>query len=111
VADPGDAQPVLAYLQGERLQLDTILVTPHGPEHIGGDDASSGAAGARLCRTHEYTLSSLKFARKAEPGNLKLINYRRRCEEPRDPNLLTLLSTTGQARETSTHSCARAVRP
>jgi len=94
VVDPGDAQPVLACLQGEGLQLDTILVT-----HAGA------------YRTHEYTSSNLKFARIAEPGNLKLINYQYRREESREQKLRTSPRTIAQARETSTHSCTRAFRP
>jgi len=74
---PGDAQPVLACLQGEGLQLDTILVTP----------------------------------RTAEPDNLKLINELHRREESRERNLPASPRAIGQARETSTHSCARAFRP
>jgi hydroxyacylglutathione hydrolase len=142
VVDPGDAQPVLACLQGERLQLDTILVTHHHPDHIGGVGelreatsakvygpmperrvfdgtpaqmpASLGKLAAlpgstRVCCTHEYTLSNLKFARAVEPGNLKLINYQQRCEELRARNLPTLPSTIEQERDT--HSCARAFWP
>jgi hydroxyacylglutathione hydrolase len=191
VVDPGDAQPVLAYLQGEGLQLDTILVTHHHPDHIGGVDALRDATGAKVfgparetipepltrlaegdvitvlglrfevfdvpghtsghvayycpevdgkpllfcgdtlfsggcgrlfegtpdqllasldklaalpgstavCCTHEYTLGNLKFARAVEPGNLKLINYQRRCEELRARNLPTLPSTIEQERD------------
>jgi glyoxylase-like metal-dependent hydrolase (beta-lactamase superfamily II) len=102
VVDPGDAQPVLACLQGEGLQLDTILVTPHHPDHVGGSKAVS-------C-THEYTLSNPKFARAAEPGNLKLINDQQRCEELR---AVTCRRCPGRSssEETSTHSCARGLRP
>jgi hydroxyacylglutathione hydrolase len=48
VVDPGDAQPVLAFLQGEGLQLDTILVTHHHPDHIGGLDTLRDATGAKV---------------------------------------------------------------
>jgi hydroxyacylglutathione hydrolase len=191
VVDPGDAQPVLACLQGERLQLDTILVTHHHPDHIGGVDELRDATGAtvygpareripepltrlaegdaitvlglrfdildlpgrtsghiayycpemdgtpllfcgdtlfsagcgrlfegtpaqmpaslgklaalpgstRVCCTHEYTLSNLKFARAVEPGNLKLINYQQRCEELRSRKLPTLPSTIEPERD------------
>ncbi len=34
--DPGDAQPVLDYLQRERLQLCAILATHHHADHVGG---------------------------------------------------------------------------
>jgi hydroxyacylglutathione hydrolase len=36
VVDPGDAQPVLAALQQLGLQLDSILVTHHHSDHVGG---------------------------------------------------------------------------
>ncbi|MFH1602738.1 MAG: hydroxyacylglutathione hydrolase [Pseudomonadota bacterium] len=34
--DPGDEQPVLDYLQRERLQLCAILATHHHQDHVGG---------------------------------------------------------------------------
>jgi hydroxyacylglutathione hydrolase len=36
VVDPGDASPVLSYLESEKLMLDAILVTHHHDDHIGG---------------------------------------------------------------------------
>lgn len=36
VVDPGDAAPVLACLQSERLQLEAILITHHHQDHQGG---------------------------------------------------------------------------
>ncbi len=36
VVDPGDADPVLAYLKQHDLQLDYILLTHHHDDHIGG---------------------------------------------------------------------------
>jgi hydroxyacylglutathione hydrolase len=47
----------------------------------------------RVCCTHEYTLSNLKFAQAVEPGNLELIHYRQRCEELRAQGLPTLPSS------------------
>jgi hydroxyacylglutathione hydrolase len=49
----------------------------------------------RVCCTHEYTLNNLAFAAAVEPGNLELINYRKRCEELRDQGLPTLPSSIG----------------
>lgn len=37
VVDPGDAEPVLRYLQQERLQLAAILNTHHHHDHVGGN--------------------------------------------------------------------------
>ncbi|MEK0419266.1 MAG: hydroxyacylglutathione hydrolase, partial [Pseudomonadota bacterium] len=39
VVDPGDAAPVKAGLESHRLQLTTILVTHHHPDHTGGVNA------------------------------------------------------------------------
>ena len=36
VVDPGDAGPVLAYLEAEGLSLSTILITHHHADHTGG---------------------------------------------------------------------------
>ncbi len=36
VVDPGQAQPVLDHLRRHALELDTVLVTHHHPDHIGG---------------------------------------------------------------------------
>jgi len=36
IVDPGDAAPVLAYLNLHHLQLCGILITHHHPDHIGG---------------------------------------------------------------------------
>lgn len=47
----------------------------------------------RVCCTHEYTLSNLKFATAVEPGNTELIHYRQQCEEKRSRGEPTLPST------------------
>ena len=36
VIDPGEAQPVLEYLEAEKLVLAAILATHHHPDHVGG---------------------------------------------------------------------------
>jgi hydroxyacylglutathione hydrolase len=63
VVDPGDAQPVLAFLQGERLQLDTILVTHHHPDHIGGVDELRNATGATVARLFQGTPAQMLASR------------------------------------------------
>ena len=47
----------------------------------------------RVCCTHEYTLSNLKFATAVEPGNTQLIHYRQQCEQRRSHGEPTLPST------------------
>ena len=48
VVDPGDAEPVLATLQREGLQLQGILVTHHHADHTGGVDRLRDETGARV---------------------------------------------------------------
>jgi hydroxyacylglutathione hydrolase len=38
VVDPGDAGPVLQYLQSEALELTAILATHHHNDHVGGNE-------------------------------------------------------------------------
>lgn len=50
----------------------------------------------RVCCTHEYTLSNLRFARAVEPGNKALANYQNQCETLRaqgQPTLPSSIST------------------
>ncbi|MBC5783377.1 hydroxyacylglutathione hydrolase [Ramlibacter sp. USB13] len=47
----------------------------------------------RVCCTHEYTLSNLKFATAVEPGNSQLNHYRQQCEQKRSHGEPTLPST------------------
>jgi len=191
VVDPGDAQPVMQALQQSSLQLDTILVTHHHQDHIGGVDELRDATGAtvygpagevipepykhlsggdsvqvlgldfsvfdvpghtaghiafycpdmddlpllfcgdtlfsggcgrlfegtpaqmlasldqlaalpgntRVCCTHEYTLSNLRFARTVEPGNQALQKYTSECESKRARQLPTLPSMIALERD------------
>ncbi|HSO06042.1 MAG TPA: hydroxyacylglutathione hydrolase [Pelomicrobium sp.] len=39
VVDPGDADPVIAYLERESLELAAILATHHHGDHVGGNPA------------------------------------------------------------------------
>ena len=50
----------------------------------------------RVCCTHEYTLSNLKFARAVEPGNLELTQYSVWCEAQRANGQPTLPSSIAQ---------------
>jgi hydroxyacylglutathione hydrolase len=58
VVDPGDAQPVLGFLQQAGLQLEAILVTHHHPDHIGGVDAVRDATGAHVFGPARETVPS-----------------------------------------------------
>jgi hydroxyacylglutathione hydrolase len=53
----------------------------------------------RVCCTHEYTLSNLKFARAVEPGNVALLNYTTACEALRADGQPTLPSRLDVERE------------
>jgi hydroxyacylglutathione hydrolase len=52
-------------------------------------------ADTRVCCTHEYTLSNLRFAQAVEPGNAALEAHRQWCEARRASDLPTLPSTLG----------------
>ena len=47
----------------------------------------------RVCCTHEYTMSNLRFAAAVEPGNAALTAYTRRCQALRDKGEMTLPSS------------------
>ena len=47
----------------------------------------------RVCCTHEYTLSNLKFAVEVEPDNARLRDYQAQCQQQRSQGLPTLPST------------------
>ena len=51
---------------------------------------------SRVCCTHEYTLSNLRFAHAVEPGNAALAAYTLRCQALRDAGQPTLPSSVSQ---------------
>ena len=53
----------------------------------------------RVCCTHEYTLSNLKFARTVEPGNTALLHYSNQCEALRAGDQPTLPSSIALERD------------
>jgi hydroxyacylglutathione hydrolase len=55
-------------------------------------------ADTRVCCTHEYTLSNLRFAAAVEPGNADRAAYQSRCEQLREQGLPTLPSSIGLER-------------
>lgn len=56
-------------------------------------------ADTRVCCTHEYTLSNLRFAAAVEPGNEAIAAHRARCEALRARGEPTLPSTLALERE------------
>ena len=56
-------------------------------------------AATRVCCTHEYTLSNLRFALEVEPDNAALCEYQRHCQALRDAGTPTLPSTLERERE------------
>ncbi|MDO8889992.1 hydroxyacylglutathione hydrolase [Hydrogenophaga sp.] len=52
-------------------------------------------AATRVCCTHEYTLSNLKFAQAIEPDNSDLAAYTQHCQQQRSLNFPTLPSSIG----------------
>jgi hydroxyacylglutathione hydrolase len=53
----------------------------------------------RVCCTHEYTVSNLRFARTIEPDNEALADYERRCLKLRAENHITLPSSIALERQ------------
>lgn len=49
----------------------------------------------RVCCTHEYTLSNLRFALAVEPNNTDLAQHMAHCKSLREQNLVTLPSSMG----------------
>ena len=63
----------------------------------------------RVCCTHEYTLSNLKFALEIEPENAELVAYNAHCQSLRANGLPTLPSSI--AMEKSINPFLRSTRP
>ena len=63
------------------------------------DALASLPGNTRVCCTHEYTLSNLKFARAVEPGNTELLHYQQQCEQARAQGRPTLPSTIAVERQ------------
>jgi hydroxyacylglutathione hydrolase len=57
--------------------------------------------GTRVYCGHEYTLSNIRFARAADPGNAALQELEVKAKKQRDQNLPTLPSTIGQEKATN----------
>jgi hydroxyacylglutathione hydrolase len=66
--------------------------------HVSLGKLAALPADARVCCTHEYTLSNLRFAAAVEPANEALIQYRAHCETLRAAGTPTLPSSIAQER-------------
>lgn len=60
------------------------------------DKLAALPSATRVCCTHEYTLSNLRFAEAVEPGNSDLRDYHARCTALRDAGEPTLPTSIGQ---------------
>lgn len=60
------------------------------------DSLAALPASTRVCCTHEYTLSNLRFARVVEPHNQALADFEAQCKNLRALNQMTLPSSIGQ---------------
>lgn len=63
------------------------------------DQLAALPGNTRVCCTHEYTLSNLKFARAVEPGNAALLHYSNQCEALRAEGVPTLPSSIALERD------------
>jgi hydroxyacylglutathione hydrolase len=57
------------------------------------DSLAALPGNTRVCCTHEYTLSNLRFARTVEPENIELEQYEQKCIALRACNQITLPSS------------------
>jgi hydroxyacylglutathione hydrolase len=73
------------------------------------DTLAALPAYTRVCCTHEYTLSNLRFARAVEPDNTDLAQYQQDCLRLREKNVPTLPSTL--ARELQINPFLRSRQP
>jgi len=60
------------------------------------DQLAALPGNTRVCCTHEYTLSNLRFAKAVEPANQALLDYTHECEAKRARNVPTLPSSIAQ---------------
>ncbi len=103
IVDPGDATPVLAYLQQENLNLSAILLTHHHADHIGGvnellthynvpvfgpDSAAISQVTEKLYEGDSITLAGTNFSVLEIPGHtLDHIAYYASAPEDGNPVL------------------------
>ena len=61
VVDPGIAKPVLEVLRKKHLELESILITHHHPDHIGGVKDLVSATGASVYGPANESISELDY--------------------------------------------------
>ncbi|RLA02062.1 MAG: hydroxyacylglutathione hydrolase, partial [Gammaproteobacteria bacterium] len=61
VVDPGDSEPVLEALQKHQLNLESILITHHHPDHIGGVQELVSATKASVYGPANEDISELDY--------------------------------------------------
>lgn len=110
---PGHTAGHIAYLQADEPNApllfcgDTLFSAGCGrlfegtpaQMHESLGKLSAGPAGTRVCCTHEYTLSNLRFAAAVEPANEAIAAHTARCQAAREAGQPTLPSTLGVERQ------------
>ncbi|MDI9335736.1 MAG: hydroxyacylglutathione hydrolase [Gammaproteobacteria bacterium] len=77
VVDPGDATPVLAYLEQKKLQLHAILITHHHGDHVGGLEALAPRANVVILPADEVAKVGFShFRRVADGDEFELLGQR-----------------------------------
>ena len=103
---PGHTLGHIAYIQPEQHWLfcgDTLFSAGCGrlfegtPQQMLAslDRLAALPDDTRVCCTHEYTLSNLRFARAVDPDNADLQAHEQHCQSLRERNLPTLPSSIG----------------
>ena len=74
VVDPGDARPVLDYLEREKLELVAILNTHHHADHVGGNAALLQRRKVPVYGPHDERIREVTH-RMADGGRMKLPHF------------------------------------
>jgi glyoxylase-like metal-dependent hydrolase (beta-lactamase superfamily II) len=109
VVDPGDAAPVLAYLDREGLALTAIVNTHHHGDHVGGNADLLARAPVPVFGPAGETIPGRTQALAVEPGNAALRDRQAREAARREQGVPTVPSTI--ADELATNPFLRAAEP
>ena len=110
---PGHTAGHIAYVQRQAAQApllfcgDTLFSAGCGrlfegtpaQMHQSLSQLSALPGDTRVCCTHEYTLSNLRFAAAVEPGNAAIARHTAHCQDLRGRHLPTLPSTIALERQ------------